>query len=336
MFRPFLILLVALLLLPAPQSAKEARTMPGALLIKAKPVPLNASDPTQRTAGRLEYLAGWELKSDHRSFGGISAMVLRPDGRIIALNDSGDLFGLPLPGDAGGRKEFIAPLPVRPEESHWPKWKWDSEGLMHDPASGRYWVTFELIQRICRYSPAFARVEACSEPKAMEDWPGTGGAEAAVRLPDGRFLIFAESAYGSRGSTEVLLFTGDPVEHGARPVHLGYHAPQGYRITDAVWIGQDKLLTLNRRATIFDGFTAKLALVDISDLRPGSVLQASEIASLRPPLLADNFEALAISRERERDIVWIASDDNHQFFQRTLLLKFALKHEHMAASLSGN
>lgn len=325
MFRLMLILFVAFILLPAPQSSKEIRTTPGALLINAKPVFLNSTSPQQHHVGRLEYLQGWELKSDHPSFGGLSAMVIRPDGRIIALNDSGDLFGLRLPGEGDSMREFIAPLPIRPQERNWPKWKWDSEGLMHDPRSGRYWVTFELIHRICRYSPAFARVEECQEPKAMEDWPSTAGAEAAVRLPDGRFLIFAEGAFGSRGSTEVLLFSHDPSEPGQAPVRLGYQPLQGYRITDAVWLKPGKLLTLNRRVTIFDGFTAKLAVVDIDHLSPGKLLQSREIASLRPPLLADNFEALAVSKEGGRDIVWIASDDNHQFFQRTLLLKFLLK-----------
>lgn len=326
MFRLMLILIVAFILLPAPQSSKEIRTIPGTLLITAKPVLLNASHPQQRLVGRLEYLQGWELKSDHPSFGGLSAMVIRPDGRIIVLNDSGDLFGLRLPGGGDSMREFIAPLPIRPQESGWPKWKWDSEGLMHDPKSGRYWVTFELIHRICRYSPAFARVEECQEPKDMEDWPSTAGAEAAVHLPDGRFLIFAEGAYGPKGSTEILLFSSDPAEPGSAPVRLGYQAPQGYRITDAVWLEPGKLLTLNRRVTIFDGFTTKLAVVDIDDLSPGKLLQSQEIATLSPPLLADNFEALAVSREGGRHIVWIASDDNHQFFQRTLLLKFLLEH----------
>lgn len=324
MSRLLLILLVAMALLPAPQSGKEAKVSPDTLLIGAKPLLLNASNPAQHRTGRLEYLAGWELTSDHPPFGGLSAMTVRPDGHIIALSDSGDLFGFRLPGEQRGMREFIAPLPRRTHEDDWPKWKWDSEALIHDPESGRYWVTFELIHRICRYSPAFARVEACEEPAAMQDWPGTGGAEAAVRLPDGRFLIFAESAYGPRGSTQALLFDHDPAEPGAPPASLGYYPPQGYRITDAVWLAPGKLLTLNRRATIYEGFTAMLAVVDISKLEPGTLLHAQEIAALRPPLLADNFEALAVTRERDRQIVWIASDDNHEFFQRTLLLKFEL------------
>lgn len=158
----------------------------------------------------------------------------------------------------------------------------------------------------------------------MEDWPGTSGPEAAVRLPDGRFLIFAESPYEQNGGAKVLLFPSDPAEPQPPPVRLGLDPPQGYRITDAVWLEPGKLLTLNRRVTIYDGFTAKLAIVDISNLAPGTTLRSTEIASLRPPLLADNFEALALSREGDRRVVWIASDDNHQFFQRTLLLKFAL------------
>lgn len=322
--RPLLILLIAILLLPAPHSDKEAGAVPDRLLIRATPVALNASDPHQRRLGPLEYLAGWELSSSHPYFGGISSMVIRPDGRIIALSDSGDLFGFRLGGGSGGMREFIEPLPVRPRERDWPKWKWDSEAMIHDPATGRFWVTFELIQRVCRYAPSFARVEACQEPEAMQDWPVTGGAEAAVRLPDGRFLIFAETAYGPKNSTQVLLFDHDPAEPGPAPRLLGYYAPQGYRVTDAVYLGENRLLTLNRRATIYDGFTAKLAVVDIAGLKAGKLLQAKVIASFQPPVLSDNFEALALTREGGRRIVWIASDDNHEFFQRTLVLKFAL------------
>jgi hypothetical protein len=38
----------------------------------------------------------------------------------------------------------------------------------------------------------------------------------------------------------------------------------------------------------------------------------------------DNFEALAITREGADTIVWIASDDNGEFWEQSLLLKFRL------------
>ena len=40
--------------------------------------------------------------------------------------------------------------------------------------------------------------------------------------------------------------------------------------------------------------------------------------------MADNFEGMTVTREEGRPVIWIISDDNHEFFQRTLLLKFAL------------
>jgi hypothetical protein len=31
-----------------------------------------------------------------------------------------------------------------------------------------------------------------------------------------------------------------------------------------------------------------------------------------------------VSHENGRPVIWIVSDDNHEFFQRTLLLKFGM------------
>src|SRR3546814_6707767 len=78
-------------------------------------------------------------------------------------------------------------------------------------------------------------------------------------------------AYGPKNSKQLLLFNHDPAEPGPPPALLGYYPPQGYRVTDAVWLGDDRLMTLNRRVTIYDGFTAKLAIVDISGDRQSGV-----------------------------------------------------------------
>jgi hypothetical protein len=55
------------------------------------------------------------------------------------------------------------------------------------------------------------------------------------------------------------------------------------------------------------------------------VAKGIEIASFARPLLHDNFEALAITQEGADTIVWIASDDNGQFWEQSLLLKFRLE-----------
>ena len=73
-----------------------------------------------------------------------------------------------------------------------------------------------------------------------------------------------------------------------------------------------------------DGFTARLSLVTLPRLEAGVILTGRVVATFAPPGLTDNFEALALSRENGKPVLWVASDDNLFFLQRTLLLKFDL------------
>lgn len=297
----------------------------GPIPLTAKRLPLDSDHPLRTRLGPLIFLDAWSLHSDSPGFGGLSAMVVR-DGRVLALNDTGQLLSFGLPPRL--ERPSITPLPLRKGEEHLKSTMWDSESMIVDPKTGRSWVGFELIQRYCRYAPGFTKVEHCTGPLAIRHWPSTEGTEALVRLPDGRFLAFAEGAPGEKEGLEALLFPSDPTfDPTPEPIHLNYRAPNGYRPTDALMLSPHKLLVLNRRATLMDGFTAVLALVDISDLRPGTVLKAQEIARFAPPILSDNFEALSLERRGDLTLLWIASDDNHEFFQRTLLLKFALPPE---------
>ncbi|WP_340264657.1 esterase-like activity of phytase family protein [Sphingobium mellinum] len=325
MRRILIVLLLAILLLPAPHKNKPRLFGPGPLLVTARSLPLRADGPA-RSVGALDYLGGWQLTSPHQGFGGISSLLVDQSGHVLALSDSGTLMGFAMQPTRDSRP-FIAPIPVRQEDRDEPWWAWDSESMAHDPATDRYWVGFEMLQRICRYAPGFARVEACRTWPEIEAWPETGSIESMARLPDGRFLVIAEMGMASDGSHDTLLFGDDPTESGtAAPLHLRYVPPRGYRPTDAVALDDRHLLVLNRRVTLQNLFTAVLAIVELpARPRPGELLQARSLARLAPPLLADNFEGLAVSREGERTILWIASDDNHEFFQRTLLLKFALR-----------
>lgn len=327
MRRILIVLLLAILLLPAPHKNKPELLHPGPLLVQARPLPLQAADPAQRRVGALDYLAGWQLTSPHSGFGGISSLLVDPPGQVLALSDSGTLMGFAVEPGPHSRHPFIAPLPIRQEDRGQPWWAWDSESLTRDPVTGRYWVGFEMLQRICRYSPGFARVEACRTWPEIEAWPETGSIEAMARLPDGRFVAIAEMGMTSDGSHDTLLFSGDPAESSTpSPIHLRYVPPRGYRPTDAVALDERHLLVLNRRVTLKDLFTATLAIIELpAAAQPNDQLRARTLARLAPPLLADNFEGLAVTHEGGRTILWIVSDDNHEFFQRTLLLKFALR-----------
>jgi hypothetical protein len=86
-----------------------------------------------------------------------------------------------------------------------------------------------------------------------------------------------------------------------------------------------RVLVLNRRVSLADFFTARLVMIDRGAIRPGARVQGREIATLAAPLLHDNFEALAVTEEQGATIVWIASDDNREWFEQSLLLKFRLE-----------
>ncbi|MBN8831701.1 MAG: esterase-like activity of phytase family protein [Sphingomonadales bacterium] len=274
--------------------------------------------------GPLRVTGAWHLSSGSRFFGGISSMFVEPDGSFVGLSDTGERIAFRIDGGPGAAS--IRPLPRIPSEQDWPNWRWDSESMQRDPVSGRIWVGFEHLQRICRYAPGFAALEGCVTPPAMQDWPVTGSIASLVRFGDGRFMAISERGPGPGGALDVLLWQGDPVDPTTPPaVHLGYRPPTGYRPTDALWVGGDRLLVLNRRATVADGFTARLSLVRLPRLAAGAMLTGEVIATFAPPGLSDNFEVLAFSRDAAgKPQLWVASDDNHLFFQRTLLLRFAL------------
>lgn len=326
MQRILTILILAILLLPSPPVGKPAAVKAGALLVTVRSLPLVPAEPDRRWAGALLYQGAWEVRSDNPGFGGISALLATPHGDMLGLSDSGLLMGFHVGDQPAQRRPFIAPLPVRSEEAELPWWSWDSESLTHDPATDRYWVGFELLQRICRYSPGFARVEACRTWPEIWAWPKTGSVESLARLPDGRFLAIGEMGMTSDGRHDTLLFAGDPADQDTPPpIHLRYRAPQGYRPTDAVALDSRHLLVLNRRLTLQELFTGVVAIVDLPEhFEPDMELKARTLARLAPPILSDNYEGLSITREGDRTMIWVISDDNHEFFERTLLLKFLL------------
>ena len=48
-------------------------------------------------------------------------------------------------------------------------------------------------------------------------------------------------------------------------------------------------------------------------------------STLASPLIHENFEGIAATREGAATIIWIVSDDNQLWLQRSLLLKFRLE-----------
>lgn len=311
----FAFVLLASIVPPRPAGALPAG--PADVIMTAAPVALDSGDPSRRRVGALVFLRGWKLDAADPRFGGLSAMQVEGR-RVTAVNDAGTLFQFDLPRRPGMLRLHIRPLT---RSGGVEKRKADIESMVF--GEGEAWLGFERINGIARFDRPGWREQAAARPRAMRRWRSNNGPEAMVRLPDGRFLVFAESRPGQAYSPAVL-FDGDPADPGTASVTLRYRRPEAYRVTDAAILPDGRLLLLNRMVRWLEGPTAKLVVADPAGIGEGATIAGQEIATLRLPLTVDNMEALSVTVEGGRTIVRIASDDNFMSIQRTLLLEFAL------------
>ena len=316
--------LLILLFLPSWSGEPRLALLPAKVEMAAHRVLLDPRDPRRVTLGGLTFLGGVYLTGPAPAFGGFSAMTVDGD-RFTLLSDGGNIVSFRMGADWKISDPRFAELPAGPGRG-WNKSDRDSESLTRDPATGRLWVGFENAGEIWRFAPGFARAEAHSAPSAMAKWAENGGAESLVRLRDGSFIVLAEDVRvaGHKGVKQGLWFAGDPTQRKQRGFMFGYRAPKGFKPTDMTELPDGRLAVLNRKVSLREGFTAVLTIIDRSTVRPGRITAGREVARFAAPVVHDNFEALAATREGDSTILWIASDDNQHFFQRSLLLKFRL------------
>ncbi|KTF70363.1 esterase-like activity of phytase family protein [Sphingomonas sp. HT-1] len=320
----FLPLIVASLSLGA--SGKALRTAIGSTpRMAAQPVQLAPGDPARTRIGRLAYLGGVRLTSPDRGFSGFSALQVIGDAFVL-VSDRGNVVRFHMGADWRPFDIRFGELPNGPGISAY-KGDRDAESLTRDPVTGKFWVGFESHNVIWRFDADF-RGERVAFPLEMRGWPANGGPESMARLPDGRFVVIGETARppgeGHRDQREMLLFAGDPTRDAPRPIRLGYVPPPGYDPSDAVALPDGRLLVLVRRFGLPSLFTVRVELVDLRGAKPGAVLRGETIADFAPPFQHDNFEGLAVAREGDSTVLWMISDDNEQWWQQTLLLKFRL------------
>ena len=295
---------------------------PGPAQIVATPVALDPADPARRRVGALTYLGGVVLSSNDASFGGYSALCVDRD-RFTLLSDGGIAASFRLGADWRVRFARFTVVPAGPGNG-WNKRDRDTESLVCDPATGQLWVGYEYYNMIWRYSAGFGRAEAQAAPPAMADWPDNGGPESLARLADGRFLVIGETAHAPHGhGRQALIYPGDPTAGGA-PARFVYQNPRGTNPSDAAVLPDGSLVVLNRRFRLPYHFSVTITRVPRDELRNGGVAKGEVLATLDSPLLHDNIEGVAVTREGDATILWLVSDDNQSILQRTLLLKFRL------------
>ncbi|WP_082453902.1 esterase-like activity of phytase family protein [Sphingomonas sp. Leaf62] len=319
--RILFVILAVLLLVPSWSGAERLPLYAKVPTITAERVALYPKNPRRRDRGSFTYLGGVVLRGNDPAFGGFSSMHVDGD-RFSLLSDGGSLVQFTMGADWTPRD--VAVREIAGPGTGWEKRDRDTESLAVRP-DGSVLVGYERHNQIWRFTADLSRPLSHAAPQRMADWSANSGAEAMAQLHDGSVVVFSES-HGEKGRRgySAIRFLGDPTDPKTPRYGFRYAPPASFVNTDAAQLPDGRLLVLTRRTRLKDFFTTGIELVDLRGVRPGQSLRGRTLARLVPPTLHDNFEAMAITREGGRLILWLASDDNQSMLQRSLLLKFAI------------
>jgi hypothetical protein len=317
----FLPALVALALGPGAEIDQAEAAEPTLLgwasaMATAEPVQVTA-EPVQITGGNLSGLAlrgAWTLRGGHRNFGGFSGFLVSA-GQLIAVSDMGWWLSASLREEGGTLRLADARLaPMRDGAGDpYTNAGGDAEALTRQ--SSRLAVSFEHDHRVM-FLRETGRLGGTIQPRAFEQLRSNKALEALATLPDGRLIAFAEGTDDGGVPMFVIDPLGDVTE--SRLPRVGVHSVTGADV------GPDgRLYLVLREYSVLLGLSIRVMRYHLGPdglPLPDSVetLAAFEAASG-----IDNMEGIALDRMPGGVIrLWLISDDNFFFIQRTLLMRF--------------
>jgi len=308
--------------------AQAGLPVAGPMALSASRVALDPRRPSRTRLGALTYMGGVVLEGRKGAFGGYSALAVRGDAFTL-LSDRGAVLHFRMGSNWQPRDGRVTPLAAGPGTG-WVREDRDAEGMALEPSAGRVRISFERHNQIwtyCVLADGRWQAERGYAPAAMADWPSNGGAESIAWLPDGRFLVLSEGRRppDRSGGRQALIFAGDPTLASTPVARFTYLPEPGLEPVDAAALPDGRLLVLERSFGFPNRWANRLALVPAGAIRVGAVVRGRTIARLERPLLIDNFEGLAVTKEARATMLWLVSDDNTARWQRTLLLKFRLE-----------
>lgn len=276
----------------------------------------------------LTYLGGLALSSRHRDFEALSGLTM--DGnQLIMVTDEGDWVTATLQSETDGTPTGltdarIGPLLNTDGTPMQSKRLADAEAITL--VGDELWVANERSQPIRAYDlrdgalTGPARLPLGS-PAPLQS-SRNAGPEALVHVTAGPL------------SSQTILFLeeqwrGAPLNNAAR---IG---PDGglalfqvrrldrFAITGAAMLPNGDLVIVERRFSWDDGIFMRLRWLPADEIASGAV-EGRMLLDADGGTIIDNMEGIAVSDHPDGPILTLISDDNGNFFQRTVLLRFQI------------
>ncbi|MDX2204451.1 MAG: esterase-like activity of phytase family protein [Hyphomicrobiaceae bacterium] len=318
----------------------------GGLLLRIEPCEINSKpirafergNPGRADFGRLRFLGGLELTSAFNPFGGLSGLLVEPDGSgLLAVSDVGAWLSARIAYDgqapAALSEARMGPLldaAGKPLDS---KVLQDAEGLTLSDGSlaqGTVLVSFEREHRIVPYQVAGRQIGGVAgtpltlpaDARALAD----NASFEAVAVLRGGAHKGATLAFAERYTPDAGYHTGWMWIDGT-PQRLYLRDIEGFDITDAAGLDNGDLLVLERRYRRREGVQMRLRQIGGAEVAPGARISGDILLQAKGDAFdIDNMEGLAVHRDGAgHTILTLLSDDNfNRKDQRTLLLQFRL------------
>lgn len=317
--------------------------------------------PMQRVFGSLEFLKGYVLTSPDPAFGGISGVrALDAGRRFVAVTDSGYWLSFDVTQDANTaitslKTATIAAMRDQKGQAYRKKAAADAESLaLTLPPHQKFVVSFEGDHRLLVWqSPLENAMRTSPKPfvssslfeHIRKKLSYNSGIEALAFAPEntpyaGDLFLFSEKIFLSKDPAGNVLSWGwrlsrTKTSSYALADSLYIAQKSGFQITDAHFLPNGDLILLERSVG-FPRFRLRripqetLEKKNANEKTPldGETLLSADFLLYN----ADNMEALAIHTDADGNaILTILSDDNHQPWQKTLLLQFRLNRTYTKA-----
>ncbi|MEM9277405.1 MAG: esterase-like activity of phytase family protein [Pseudomonadota bacterium] len=305
-----------------------AKSLSEEITVNASPVKaFDPANPDKNRFGKLEFLGGLVLTSDHQEFGGFSGLRFTGNtGEFVAITDKARVLTGKLIRKDG--------KPVNFQNTHLTRIKAangktitgaddkDAEAL--EITADGFVVSYERNDRVI-YFDMKERTLITKKQDAVLDmnplgFPNNSGPEAIARDPEsGKLFAIAELAVNEKGNHRGFVVSGNKIEREFEVV-----LKDSYSITDAAFMPDGDLIVLERYYNPLTGVFMKMRRINRSRLS-GPSFDGETLVEANNSFEIDNMEGLAISEMDDGSTrLTVISDDNFSGRQRTLLLEFRL------------
>ena len=293
-----------------------------AVELKSIKINLFPTDLENISLNKLKFVSGIEIKSNHPDFGGLSGLIINEDKSLIAVGDQGIWLTGKIKIDENGKLVEIinGRLGHLKGNENNPLYKLgksytDAESI--EPYNNKFVVSFERKHRILIFNNIFSHSEIFYDRIKYLDLPYNGGIEAMAPLKNNLIFLLSEN----------LIYPDDKIagyllsDNKLKKVYVKKNG--SFKPTDMSNLPDGNILLLERSFSPVRGVSARISVIKYEDLKPNSVILPFTLDTLKPPMVVDNFEGISFLKLNDGGYyIFILSDDNFNFLQKTLLYQF--------------